>query len=76
MPTVPGSDGLVESLEHAKKIAAEIGYPVMLKATAGGGGRGMRDVWKEEDLEKALIAQCKKQELPLVTMLCIWKNLS
>ena len=54
VPTVPGSDGLVESLEHAKKIAAEIGYPVMLKATAGGGGRGMRDVWKAEDLEKAL----------------------
>ena len=54
VPTVPGSDGIVESLEHAKKIAAEIGYPVMLKATAGGGGRGMRDVWKEEDLEKAL----------------------
>ena len=54
VPTVPGSEGLVESLEHAKKIAAEIGYPVMLKATAGGGGRGMRDVWKEEDLEKAL----------------------
>ena len=41
-------------MEHAKKTAAEIGYPVMLKATAGGGGRGMRDVWKEEDLEKAL----------------------
>ena len=54
VPTGPGSDGLVQSLEHAKKIAAEIGYPVMLKATAGGGGRGMRDVWKEEDLEKAL----------------------
>jgi len=54
VPTVPGSDGLVQSLEHARKIAAEIGYPVMLKATAGGGGRGMRDVWKEEDLEKAL----------------------
>ena len=54
VPTVPGSDGLIESLEHAKKIATEIGYPVMLKATAGGGGRGMRDVWKEEDLEKAL----------------------
>ena len=54
VPTVPGSDGLVESLEHAKKIAAEIGYPVMLKATAGGGGRGMRDVWTEADLEKAL----------------------
>lgn len=54
VPTVPGSDGLIQSLEHAKKTAAEIGYPVMLKATAGGGGRGMRDVWKEEELEKAL----------------------
>jgi len=54
VPTVPGSDGLVQSLEHAKEIAKEIGYPIMLKATAGGGGRGMRDVWKEEDLEKAL----------------------
>ena len=54
VPTVPGSDGLVQSLEHAKEIAKQIGYPVMLKATAGGGGRGMRDVWKEEDLEKAL----------------------
>ena len=54
VPTVPGSDGLIQSLEHAKKTAAEIGYPIMLKATAGGGGRGMRDVWKEEDLEKAL----------------------
>ena len=54
VPTVTGSDGLIQSLEHAKKTAAEIGYPVMLKATAGGGGRGMRDVWKEEDLEKAL----------------------
>ena len=60
VPTVPGSDGLVESLEHAKKIAAEIGYPVMLKATAGGGGRGMRDVWKEEDLEKALNSEMQE----------------
>lgn len=54
VPTVPGSDGLLESLDHAKKVAKEMGYPVMLKATAGGGGRGMRAVWKEEDLEKAL----------------------
>ncbi len=60
VPTVPGSDGLIESLAHAKKIAKEMGYPVMLKATAGGGGRGMRAVWKEEDLEKAL--ESAKQE--------------
>lgn len=53
VPTVPGSDGLLESLEHAKQVAGEIGYPVMMKATAGGGGRGMREIWKEEDLDKA-----------------------
>ena len=54
VPTVPGSDGLIESLDHAKRVANEIGYPVMLKATAGGGGKGLRAVWKEEDLQKAL----------------------
>jgi len=48
---VPGSDGLLQSLDEAKKVAAEIGYPVIIKATAGGGGRGMRVIWKEEDLE-------------------------
>jgi acetyl-CoA carboxylase biotin carboxylase subunit len=53
VPTVPGSDGILESFEQAKKISKEIGYPVMLKATAGGGGKGMRAVWKAEDLEKA-----------------------
>ncbi|MFA5556597.1 MAG: acetyl-CoA carboxylase biotin carboxylase subunit [Flavobacteriaceae bacterium] len=53
VPTIPGSEGLLESLEQAKKIAKKIGYPVMLKATAGGGGKGMRAVWKAEDLEKA-----------------------
>ncbi|UGU18270.1 acetyl-CoA carboxylase biotin carboxylase subunit [Sinomicrobium kalidii] len=54
VPTVPGSEGLLESYEDAAKLAKEMGYPVMLKATAGGGGKGMRAVWKEEDLEKAL----------------------
>lgn len=53
VPTVPGSDGILESLEQAKKVAKEIGYPVMMKATAGGGGKGMRAIWKAEDLEKA-----------------------
>ncbi len=53
VPCVPGSDGILESFDQAKKIAHEIGYPVMLKATAGGGGKGMRAVWKEADLEKA-----------------------
>ena len=52
IPCVPGSDGLIDSYEHAKVIAKEIGYPVMIKATAGGGGKGMRAVWKEEDLKE------------------------
>ncbi len=53
VPTVPGSEGILASIEEAKQIAEDMGYPVMLKATAGGGGRGMRAVWKPEDLEPA-----------------------
>ncbi len=53
VPTIPGSEGILESFDQAKKIAKKTGYPVMLKATAGGGGKGMRAVWKEEDLQKA-----------------------
>ncbi|KGO81231.1 MULTISPECIES: acetyl-CoA carboxylase biotin carboxylase subunit [Flavobacterium] len=53
VPCVPGSDGLLESFEQADMLAKEFGYPVMLKATAGGGGKGMRAVWKAEDLLKA-----------------------
>ncbi|MEG9327547.1 acetyl-CoA carboxylase, biotin carboxylase subunit [Salinimicrobium catena] len=53
VPCVPGSEGILESYEDAEKIADEIGYPVMMKATAGGGGKGMRAIWKKEDLRKA-----------------------
>ncbi|MCU0446013.1 MAG: acetyl-CoA carboxylase biotin carboxylase subunit [Microscillaceae bacterium] len=53
VPTIPGSEGLLSSLEEGKKIAAEIGYPVIIKATAGGGGRGMRIVKGEKEFEKA-----------------------
>jgi acetyl-CoA carboxylase, biotin carboxylase subunit len=53
VPIIPGSDGLLKDVAEAKDIAKRIKYPVILKATAGGGGRGMRVVWKEEDLEKA-----------------------
>ena len=53
VPCVPGSDGLLESFEQTKQLAKEFGYPVMLKATAGGGGKGMRAVWKEDELLKA-----------------------
>ncbi|MEJ8545471.1 acetyl-CoA carboxylase biotin carboxylase subunit [Brevibacillus borstelensis] len=54
VPTVPGTDGLVEDIGDAIKTANEIGYPVMVKATAGGGGRGMRVAVDDEDLEKAI----------------------
>ena len=53
VPTIPGSEGLIDSLVTAGTIVNKIGYPVMLKATAGGGGKGMRAIWKEEELEKA-----------------------
>ncbi|MBK7478031.1 MAG: acetyl-CoA carboxylase biotin carboxylase subunit [Haliscomenobacter sp.] len=53
VPIIPGSDGLIRDTKHGKKIASEIGYPVILKATAGGGGKGMRVVWDEKDFETA-----------------------
>lgn len=56
VPTVPGSKGLITDEQEAARIAAEIGYPVMIKATAGGGGRGMRFVKEECDLSRLLAA--------------------
>jgi acetyl-CoA carboxylase biotin carboxylase subunit len=53
VPVVPGSEGLVTDIAVAKKEAKRIGYPVILKATAGGGGKGMRLVWKESEFEEA-----------------------
>ena len=53
VPVVPGSEGLITDLKHGLKLAKKIGYPVMLKATAGGGGKGMRIVWKAEEFEGA-----------------------
>ncbi len=53
VPTIPGSEGLIQDIEEGIEIANEIGYPVILKATAGGGGRGMRIVWKDEEFEPA-----------------------
>jgi acetyl-CoA carboxylase biotin carboxylase subunit len=51
VPVVPGSDGLVDGFENGIKLAKEIGYPIILKATAGGGGKGMRVVWNDEEFE-------------------------
>ncbi|WP_297574139.1 acetyl-CoA carboxylase subunit A [uncultured Campylobacter sp.] len=61
IPIVPGTEKLNhEDIETVKKYAQQIGYPVILKASGGGGGRGIREVWKEEDLEKSL-ESCKRE---------------
>ena len=52
VPCIPGSDGLIRDIKHGKEVALEIGYPIILKATAGGGGKGMRLCWKEDEFEK------------------------
>lgn len=53
VPTIPGSEGLIKDFAECEVLAEEVGYPVMLKATAGGGGKGMREVWEKKDLRKA-----------------------
>lgn len=55
VPVVPGSDGSVADVNEAKRIASEIGYPVLIKASAGGGGRGMRRAYSEAELENAFL---------------------
>jgi acetyl-CoA carboxylase, biotin carboxylase subunit len=52
VPVVPGGDGLLSSVEEARSLAKDVGYPVILKATAGGGGKGMRVVWEESEMER------------------------
>jgi acetyl-CoA carboxylase biotin carboxylase subunit len=51
VPVIPGSEGLIKDVKTGKKVAKEVGYPIIIKATAGGGGKGMRIVWKDEDFE-------------------------
>src|SRR5258708_17416562 len=53
VPVIPGGHGLLQSADEAKGLANEMGYPVILKATAGGGGKGMRVVWQDSEIEKA-----------------------
>ncbi len=53
VPIIPGSQGLLQSLDEARFLAKEMGYPVILKATAGGGGKGMRVVWSDGEMERA-----------------------
>ncbi|MEK4305138.1 acetyl-CoA carboxylase biotin carboxylase subunit [Oceanobacillus sp. FSL K6-0251] len=62
VPVVPGSEGIVEGVDHAKEIALEIGYPVIIKATAGGGGKGIRVARSEEELIKGMELTQKEAE--------------
>jgi len=62
VPVVPGSDGLLNNTDHARELANEMGYPVIIKATAGGGGRGMRVVEEESQMEN-LFLSCESEAL-------------
>ncbi len=62
VPTIPGSDGLLKDVSDAKKVAKKMGYPVMIKATAGGGGKGMRAVRKEEEMEDLFESAVKEAQ--------------
>ncbi len=53
VPVIPGSDGVISDVAEGKKVAVEVGYPVIIKASAGGGGKGMRIVWEEGEFDKA-----------------------
>ena len=75
VPTIPGSEGIIDSVKEGKLIAKDIGYPIMLKATAGGGGRGMRLVKKEQEFQNAWDS-AQQESVPLLEMMpCILKNL-
>ncbi|MFM1981710.1 MAG: acetyl-CoA carboxylase biotin carboxylase subunit, partial [Pseudomonadota bacterium] len=54
LPLVPGSDGAIDDVDEAKRLARDVGYPVIIKAASGGGGRGMKVVWTEEELESQM----------------------
>ena len=74
VPTIPGNEGILESLEEATKIANKIGYPVMLKATAGGGGKGMQVCHDDEGLAEGGNPPAAKLERHLATTACTWRS--
>lgn len=75
IPVVPGSDGEVKP-ENALEIARQIGFPVLIKATAGGGGRGMKVAKTEEELEEAVSTARSEALAPSATTPSTWKNIS
>ena len=72
VPCVPGSDGVIVDFEQCEKLAKETGYPVMLKASAGGGGKGMRAVYKPENLKMLTKDHYKpdKEEEQRILVIC------
>ncbi len=75
VPTIPGSEGLLQDLDHALKTAREIGYPVMMKATAGGGGKGMRVCLNDDDVRDAWEkTRVVKQERHSAMTACTWRS--
>src|SRR5579863_1632208 len=75
VPVVPGGGGLLESVAEAKDMAGQIGYPVILKATAGGGGKGMRVYGMIRNWKRPMILPSSKRLLHLRMMASIWKSL-
>lgn len=74
VPVIPGSDGVVKDIDQAYEIAEKLGYPVMVKASAGGGGKGIRIVRRKEDLAKAFESAKSETKARLVMMHFIWKK--
>ncbi len=74
LSVLPGSDGVVPSESEARRVADRIGYPLMIKAAAGGGGRGMRVVWKESDLPALFSRRSTKPSRRSAPPMSTWKN--
>ncbi len=76
IPVVPGSEGGVANVEDARKVARDIGYPVIIKATAGGGGRGMKVARNESDLEIAVTTHRRKPRPPSAMAMSTSRSIS
>ena len=76
VPVVPGSEGVIENETDVRKIADQIGYPVLIKASAGGGGKGMRIAHNRDDVVAGFSRHKQRLWLPLVMTKCTWNVLS